>query len=78
MQERNERKLRAKAIAASRRRQPHRFGRAFDLVTLSLAIWLSVLTAAEGLQKLGEMTPDSGLASNPPALQTASLVSVRH
>jgi hypothetical protein len=65
------RRARAKAIAGPRRRHQRRAGRAFDLVTLSLAIWLGVLVAAEGLQRLGEMTPDSGVASNLTTLQAA-------
>ena len=69
--ERRPDKARAKAIVGPRRRQPRRVGRAFDVVTLSIAIWLGVLVAAEGVQKLGEMTPHSGLYSNPPTLQTA-------
>ena len=75
--ERNERrpgKARAKAIVGPRRRQQRRAARAFDVVTVSLAIWLGVLVAAEGMQKLGELTPNSGVASNPPGLQTASPV----
>ncbi len=71
--ERRPDKTRAKAIVGTRCRRPSRVARAFDLVTLSLAIWLGVLVAAEGIQKMDEMAPDSGVASNLPALHAAAV-----
>ncbi len=67
--ERRPDKSRAKAAFGPRRQS--RAGRAFDLVTLSLAIWLGVLVAVEGIQKVDELAPDSGVASNLPALHAA-------
>ena len=69
--ERKSAKAQAKAIPGSRRRRQHHVARAFDLVTLSLAIWLGVLVAAEGIQKLGDMVPDSGMMSSPAVVQAA-------
>lgn len=56
-------KARAKAAGAPRRRKQGAIARAFDLVSLSVAIWLCVLVAAEGMQKLGEMAPDQGVTT---------------
>jgi hypothetical protein len=62
-------KARAKAAGAPRRRKHGGIARAFDLVSLSVAIWLCVLVAAEGMQKLGEMAPDQGMTTTSPVLQ---------
>lgn len=54
------RRLRRRAKPPERRRARENIGKAIDVVSLSVAIWLGLLVMAESAHRIGEMSAQPG------------------